>query len=154
LKKSKKLTKLDMDILKITQKNCKIPLEDIASKLNQSASTIYYRIKQMEKNSIIRGYYTDIDPAKLGKNFWGLIRVRAKYGPKYHEIVAKKLAEIKDIQKIYFIWGDWDFLTIVAVTGNDDLLRILNEITSMKEVERTSTYIVAKVVKDEVAIPI
>lgn len=147
--KIKKLSKLDLDILQITQKDCKKPLEKIANELNQPSSTIYYRIKQMEKNGIIRGYYTDINPAKLGKNFWGIISVRAKYGPRYHEIVGKKLSEIKDIQKLYFVWGDWDFLAIATAENNEEFLKMINQITNMKEIERTSTQIVGYIIKDE-----
>lgn len=144
----KKLSKLDISILRAIQKDCKKPLEKIANEIDIPSSTIYYRLKQMEKNNIIRGYYADLNPAKLGRKYSGIVSVRAKYGPHYHEIVGRKLSDMKEISKLFFVWGDWDFLAIVNAIDNEDLLRIMDRIINMDEIERTSTQIVSRVIKD------
>lgn len=152
--RGKRLSKLDLEILRITQKDCKKPLEKIASELKQPSSTIYYRIKQMEKNGVIRGYYTDINPVKLGKKFWGVILIRAKYRPHYHEVVGRKLSGIKSVQRVYFVWGDWDFIVIASAEDNDGFLKMMNQIINMKEIERTSTQVVSAIIKDSPTIDI
>ncbi|PVU72346.1 Lrp/AsnC family transcriptional regulator, partial [Vulcanisaeta sp. SCGC AB-777_J10] len=42
----------------------------------------------------------------------------------------------------------------VRASGKDEILRILEQIMNMEEVERTSTLIVAKVIKEDPRLPI
>jgi len=42
---------------------------------------VYYRIKRLEKEEVIKGYYAQIDASKVGKDFVAVTLIRAKYGP-------------------------------------------------------------------------
>lgn len=46
----------DLKIIKILTKNSRIPIVEIASKLNMNANTVAFRIKKLEKEKIILGY--------------------------------------------------------------------------------------------------
>jgi Lrp/AsnC family transcriptional regulator, regulator for asnA, asnC and gidA len=60
------LNKKDCAILYELDKNSRIPISKLAKKLNLSRDIISYRIKQLEKKKIIRGYHALIDPSRLG----------------------------------------------------------------------------------------
>jgi DNA-binding Lrp family transcriptional regulator len=56
----------DCKILDILSKNCRTPLVEIAAKLKMTANAVKYRIKDLEKKRIIKGYRALINPAYFG----------------------------------------------------------------------------------------
>lgn len=150
--KSIKLTKKDVEILKILQDDCRISLDEIARKLNMSKSTVHYRIRRLREAGVIEGCYAKINPAKVGKEYITVTLVRAKYGPEYHEKVGEKLAKIKGVWAVYFVLGDIDFIVLARADSRDDVLRIIDEFMHIEGIERTSTQVVVKVIKENPAV--
>ncbi|MEM1545596.1 MAG: Lrp/AsnC family transcriptional regulator [Candidatus Methanomethylicia archaeon] len=144
-----KIDEIDYAILNILQEDCRTPLEEIARKIKIPKSTVHYRIKKLEERKIIEGYYAKIDAAKLGKEYIAVILVRAKYGPGYHEKVGRKIAEIPGVWAVYFVLGEIDFVVMVRANDREDYMRILNTLMNMKEIERTSTQVVVKMIKED-----
>jgi len=144
------LDEIDVGILKILQEDCRISLEQIAEKLGAPKSTIHYRIKRLEEEGVIEGYYAKVNLEKLGKNYLTVTFVRAKYGPGYHEKVGQRLSEIPGVWGIYFIFGENDFVILTRSKDREDYMRKLEKIMDMPEIERTNTQIVAKVIKEDV----
>ncbi|KUO82187.1 MAG: Lrp/AsnC family transcriptional regulator [Vulcanisaeta sp.] len=144
----------DIEILKMLQDDCRVTLDEMANKLKISKSTVYYRIKKLERLGIILGCHAKLSPEKMGKDYVAIVLVKAKYGAGYHEKVGQKLAEIAGVTVVYYIFGEWDFVLQVRASGKDEILRILEQIMNMEEVERTSTLIVAKVIKEDPRLPI
>ncbi|MFH1307543.1 MAG: Lrp/AsnC family transcriptional regulator [archaeon] len=67
-----KLDKKDKQILFELDLNAKIPLTQLAKKINLSPQTTKYRIQQLEKKGIIRGYVTFFDVSKFGYLYYRL----------------------------------------------------------------------------------
>jgi DNA-binding Lrp family transcriptional regulator len=63
-----KLDEKDKKLLVLLTKNSKLSLQELGSKAGLSWKTVYYRIKNLEKNKVIVGYRTNIDYRKLGYN--------------------------------------------------------------------------------------
>jgi DNA-binding Lrp family transcriptional regulator len=143
------LDEIDAEIIKILQEDCRVSLEYIANKLGVPKSTIYYRIRRLEEEGIIEGYYAKINFEKLGKDFLTITLVRAKYEQGYHEKVGKKICAIPGVWGVYFVFGENDFIVIARSKNREDYLRKLETIMSMPEIERTNTLIVAKVLKED-----
>jgi DNA-binding Lrp family transcriptional regulator len=149
LEQRRSLDDIDVKILEILQKDCRTSLEQIANKLGVPKSTIHYRIKRLEGEKTIEGYYTKVDAMKLGKDYIAIIFVRAKYGPSYHERVGKLLAQIPGVWAVYFVLGNTDFIVLTRADNREDFMAKLEKITNMNEIERTTTLIVAKTVKED-----
>jgi len=146
---NKSLDEIDSGILKILQEDCRTPLEQIANELKVPKSTIHYRIKRLEEEGIIEGYYAKVNHAKLGEDYLTATFVRAKYGPGYHEKAGQKFSEIPGVWGVYFIFGENDFILITRSSDREDYLRKLEKIMNMPEVERTNTEVIAKVIKED-----
>ncbi|MGC8607348.1 MAG: Lrp/AsnC family transcriptional regulator [Vulcanisaeta sp.] len=151
---TEEIDQTDIEILKMLQDDCRITLDEMANKLKISKSTVYYRIKKLERLGIILGCHAKLSPEKMGKDYVAVVLVKARYGPGYHEKVGQKLASIGGVTIVYYIFGEWDFVLQVRASGKDEILRILEQIMNMEEVERTSTLIVAKVIKEDPRLPI
>ncbi len=146
---NKKLDKLDLAILKILQENPKLRIRDLAEKLKIPKSTIYYRLRQLENQGIIKKYGIIIDSDKLGFEYVVIIQVRARYGPKYHDEIGKLLSKNPYVQGVYYVLGDIDFIVIGKFPSKTKYMEFLEQLINTPTIERTSTMVVAKVIKEE-----
>jgi Lrp/AsnC family leucine-responsive transcriptional regulator len=143
------LDRIDRILLKILQQDSRIPLQQIAKKLGIPKSTVHYRIGRLEREKIIQGYYAKLNPSRLGYDYLAIVLVRAKYGPQYHKKVGLKLARIHGVWGVFYMLGDYDFIVLIRAIDRDDYMQKLERISSMSDIERTSTQVVARVVKDD-----
>jgi len=143
------LDNVDISILKLLQKDCRISLDQISKTLNVPKSTVHYRIKKLEKYGIIEGYYAKVNPAKLGKEYITITLVRAKYGPGYHKKVGEKLAKLPGVWGVYFVLGETDFVVLTRSNSREDFLKVLEQMINSKEIERTSTMAVIEIIKED-----
>jgi DNA-binding Lrp family transcriptional regulator len=147
--KSQKLDDLDLAILRELQVDCRIPLQEIAEKVGAPTSTVHYRVKRLERDGVIDGYYANVNPEKLGLDYLTVIQVRANYGPGYHERIGKKLAKIQGVWAVYFTLGETDFFVLTRSKDKSEYMKILDVLMATKGIERTSTQVVAKVIREQ-----
>jgi DNA-binding Lrp family transcriptional regulator len=146
MSKNKQLDDLDYAILRELQVDCRTPLQDIATKVNAPTSTVHYRIKRLERDRVIDGYYARINPGKLDLDYLTIIQVRAVYGPDYHKRIGKRLAKIPGVWAVYFTLGETDFFVLTRSKDKAEYMKILDVLMATKGIERTSTQIVAQVI--------
>ncbi|BAB66148.1 Lrp/AsnC family transcriptional regulator [Sulfurisphaera tokodaii] len=143
------MDEIDLKILKILQKDAKYSLEDLSTELKMPKSTVAYRIKRLESLNIIKGYYAQIDPTALNLDYIVISLIRGKYSKDYHIELGSKLANIPGVWGVYFVLGDTDFIVIARYRNREDFMKnYLERITSMPEVERSSTHVVVKIIKE------
>ncbi|MHA1835496.1 MAG: Lrp/AsnC family transcriptional regulator [Candidatus Odinarchaeia archaeon] len=71
-----KIDEKDKIILEMLKKNARTPLKDIAKKLGLSIPSVSFRIKELIKNKIIRGFHASIDYEKLGEACQLVLQIR------------------------------------------------------------------------------
>ena len=148
-KKKIELDPIDISILKVLQKDCRITLEQLSKILKVPKSTLHYRIRRLEKCGIIEGYYAKVNPAKLGKEYITITLVRAKYGPGYHRKLGEKLAKLPGVWGVYFVLGENDFVVLTRANSRKDFLKTLEKMINSKEIERTTTMAVIEIIKED-----
>lgn len=126
-----------------------MPLDNLAKRLGVPKSTLHYRIKRLERGGVIEGYYAKLNPLRLGYDYVAIVLVRAKYGPHYHERVGKKIAAIPGVWAVYYVLGEYDFIVLVRALNREDYMKKLEQLGKMTDVERTSTQIAAKILKED-----
>jgi DNA-binding Lrp family transcriptional regulator len=126
----------------------------MAAELGVSKSTVHYRIKRLENEGVIKGYFARVDASKLGMDFTAVVFMRAKYGPGYHEKIGEKIARIAGVSSIYFVFGERDFIVIARARSREEFIDRLENVFNMEEVERTDTVVVARVLKEDPRIEI
>jgi Lrp/AsnC family leucine-responsive transcriptional regulator len=149
LEEVRKLDKMDRQIMKLLQQDSRIPLQTIAKRLGIPKSTVHYRIGRLEREKIIEGYYVKLNAARLGYDYLAVIMVRAKYGPHYHQKVGLRLSQVPGVWGVYYILGDFDFIVLVRAIDREDYMKKLEQISSMSDIERTSTQVVSRIIKED-----
>jgi len=145
-----KLDELDRKILNELQRDCRQSLDLISKKLGVPKSTIYYRIRKLEDNGVIEGYYAKVNPKVLGHEYFTVTLVRAKYGPGYHKKVGRILASVPGVWAVYYVLGDYDFIVIARARNREEFVKnILERFIDLDEIERTNTITVVEIFKED-----
>jgi len=144
------LDSLDWKILKALQENSKQTYSEVGRKLGVAHSTVYDRIRKMEKNGVIKKWTVDIDHEKIGINYV-TARMTVYTDPKESENVAKALSEAKQVLEVSMSLSE-ELLIIVKVIARDqDELHsfIAKKVAPLQGVLRIRTSIVTKKIKEE-----
>jgi len=107
----------DLKILGVLQEDARQTYTAIGRRLGMSHSTVYDRIKRMERHGIIKKYTTVIDAEKAGaKNITAVMTVFTD--PKESEKVAEKLCEAPQVLEVYTSLSE-ELLIIAKVVAED-----------------------------------
>jgi DNA-binding Lrp family transcriptional regulator len=141
------MDKMDLKIIGELNENARKSFREISRKLKVSLTTVANRVKKLENEGIIKGYIPIIDLDKIGYNLLVIIGIRISKG-KLME-VEKKISKNPHVYEIYDTTGDWDSIIIARFKDRTELNRFIKEVLAVEYVERTMTYLVLNVVKDE-----
>ena len=151
LKKQKlSLDTLDWQILQAIQQNSKQTYSEVGRRLGVAHSTVYDRIRKMEKSGVIKKWTVDIDLEKVGMNHI-TARMTVYTDPKESENVAKRLSEAKEVLEVSMSLSE-ELLIIVKVVARDqEELHsfIAKKVAPLQGVLRIRTSIVTKRIKEE-----
>jgi Lrp/AsnC family transcriptional regulator for asnA, asnC and gidA len=143
------LDQADLEILKALQEDSRQTYTAMGRRLGIAHSTVYDRVRKMEKQKVIRSYTTLIDLEKVGvKNILAMVTVYTD--PKETERVAEKLTESREVLEVYTSLSDELLIMakVVAATQEDLHEFVANSIAPLYGVLRIRTSIVTKKLKE------
>ena len=145
-----KVKPVDKKILKLIQdKDLCVPrITKIAHHLNIPTSTVQARITKMQSMGVITGCTVLVNPEKLDKGYVAFVMGQAKLGKDSNlDKVAHSLAKIPQVQEVFFITGDYDYLVKLRVKDQEEYFVVIQEIAKCFEV-RGKGIIAPKCFKD------
>lgn len=107
----RKLDRIDQQILDILQHDGRIAISELASRVNLSTTPCSERIKRLERDGIIMGYYARLNPQLVDRNLLVFLEIKlsAKSGDVFDQ-VARDLVEIPEVLECHLISGEFDYL--------------------------------------------
>lgn len=130
----------DWQILAILQVEGKATYADIARRVGLSQAAAHERVKKLESRGILRGYRAVVDSAALGMPVTAFIFVSQAGGPRRPDLPAL-FAEHPNVVECHSIAGDESFMLKVRAADTVELERLINDIRTLKTVERTRTIV-------------
>jgi len=150
-----RLDEKDIKILRILQGNCKLSSREIAKKASSSITTVFGKIKRMEKSGLIKGYKAVLDARALGKGTTAFILVSLTYQNPERDAsfsqrdLAKQIARFPEVQEVHIITGDWDILVKTKVEDVDSVGKfVIDRLRLVKGIEKTLTCMVFETVHE------
>jgi DNA-binding Lrp family transcriptional regulator len=141
---------MDLQILNLLQKDCRLSFNKIAKKLGMSVGTAFNHNKLLEKKGIIKRYSLKLDSGKLGYNLTVIIMIQAEGN--FLTDVEKEISNSANTVAVYDITGDYDAVVIEKFKDKLNLNSFLKNLLSMPHVKRTVTHIVLDVIKEDAAV--
>jgi len=145
-----RLDEKDKQLLSILQENGRATLKELSRLTGMRETTIFARIKRLEREGIIKEYRAILDPKALGKGTTAFILI--KYDPSFgftQREVAEKISKLPEIQEVHIIAGDWDMIAKIREKDVESLGRIvLDKIREIEGVKETVSLIVFESIKE------
>lgn len=116
------LDEVDRRILTTLHADARISNSALADNVGIAASTCHGRVRRLQDLGVIRGFYTDIDPAAIGLSLQAMISVNLQSNArgKIRSFIAQMRSK-PQVMDVYFLAGADDFILHVAARDTDDL---------------------------------
>ena len=138
---------LDIKILNILQKNGRTKRNQIAEEVGLSIPSISERLKKLEENGIIEGYFAKLNKKSFGYDIMAYILVVME-SSKHYKTLLSRVDHIPEILECHSVLGEGSHL-LKAVTGNTESLeKLLGDIQSWPGVMATKTTFVLSTIKE------
>ena len=139
------LDETDKRIISQLTQNCRGSFRELAKKAGMHPATFISRVRKMEKDRIITGYYAKIDFEKAGHSFMAVVELSIQ--KKLIE-VQNKLKNLSGIIGIHDVTGDTDSMLVVACENSSEFNKLIKKIHELPGIERTNTHVILNVIKD------
>jgi Lrp/AsnC family transcriptional regulator, leucine-responsive regulatory protein len=129
---------------------CTPGIAGLARKLKEPSTTVYYNVKQMEKEKAIIGYKAVFDYKKIDEGFCNFVLLNLasdEYGNP--EMIGRDLLSFPQIESIDIITGGWEMLIKVRTKDIDEYYQFVKNVLSKKGITKTTSLSSLKQLKTE-----
>ena len=139
-----KLDALDNGIIRLLTEDGRMPIGEMATKLDVTAPTVRNRIKALEKNGIFKVSGL-IDPSVHREMITALVGISVQSGGKIEQLLSK-IANLPNVAWAGVVTGRYDIIAeVICVGGKDELYRFTTEtILKIGNVVRSETFILMR----------
>ena len=147
------LDDLDLKILRTLQQNGRTKRNELAELVGLSVPSVSDRLKKLEDNKIIEGYYTKVNRQPFGYDILAFILVVMDSSKHYKDLI-KHVEKHPNILECYSVLGEGSHLLKVCVKNTESFEKLLSEIQTWLGVTSTKTTYVLSTLKETTAINI
>ncbi len=150
------LNKTDRKILRELQKDGRISFSELARRVGLSNSPCFERVKRMEREGIIQGYTTLLDPTYLDASLLVFVQIRlTRTSQDIFEKFKQAAIELEEVQECYLVSGNFDYLIKARVANMLAYREFLGEtLLTLPGVQESTSYVVMEEVKETLNISV
>lgn len=150
------LDKIDRKILDILQQDGRISVTELSERIGLSATPCSERIRRMEREGVITGYYARVDPKALGLSLLVFVEIKlsAKSGDVFNK-VKKQLLYVPEVMECHLVSGDFDYLVKARIREMGEYRRLLGDVLKrLPATAESRSYVVMEEVKESLYLPV
>ncbi len=132
---------IDLKILDILQKNGRTRRSELAESVGLSIPSVSERLRKLEEQGVIRGYYAHLDPAKLGKDITAFVLVTVDSSRHYQAFLEHANAT-EEVLEVHAVTGEGTHLLKIRTENTRSLEKLLSKIQAWAGVIHTTTSMV------------
>lgn len=145
----------DRQILRLLQEDGRLSNAALAEKVGLPTSTVYERVRKLERKGVIKRYMAVVDPEALGKPIAAFIRLAVGGVDSYVES-KKRITEISvaepDVLECHGVAGEDCYILKVRVANPQELEKLIERIRMRTSISRSTTNIVLSTFKEGSAV--
>lgn len=150
------MDRIDKKIIAELQINGRISLTELSEKVGISLSPCQRRVKALEERKIIRHYYANIDPAKVGLTFTAILFITLKdcnhQSVNAFEDALFDIAEITQAQRLF---GNPDYMLHIVTKDLETYQQLYDRrLSNLPYVARLNSTLVMKDVLPNRCLPL
>ena len=119
----------DRKLLQLLQTNNRLSQRELADAVNLSPSAVNRRIAALEADGVITANTSVVDPSRVGKPITVLVQVKLESERlDLLDEVKKRFVDCPQVQQVYYVTGDFDFLLVLSVADMTEYERLTREL--------------------------
>ena len=152
----RELDEIDKKVLRYLQNDAGLSNKVLADLVGLSPSPCLRRVKGLEREGVIQGYYARLDKAAVDLTLVIFTRVTLDRQDKSGvESFAERISRVPEVLECYPMAGSYDYLLKVAARDLDDYQRFqMQHLTPMPGVRNVVTEIPLRIVQSTSVLPV
>ena len=152
----RKIDRIDRNILTTLQKEGRISYTDLADKVGLSTTPSIERVKRLEKDGFIEGYFARLNPEAMGYTMLVFVEISLSYqSPDAFEKFNRAVNLLPYIMECHLVSGDSDYLLKARIKDMSEYRALLGDmLLTLPGVKNSKSYIVMEEVKESFNIPV
>lgn len=144
------LDQIDVVLLNAVQQNARLTNAELGERVGLSPSAVQKRLRKLEENGVIEGYVTLLNRRKVGCDLLTFVKVTMQgHTTELIQEFDSSIRGMPEVLESHRIIGDADYLLKVVVRDREALdAFLMKRLLVLKSVERVSSYMVLKEVKE------
>jgi Lrp/AsnC family transcriptional regulator, leucine-responsive regulatory protein len=112
------LDDVDHELLGLLQRDSGRTLRELGDLVSLSPSAVQRRIDRYRKHGVIARQVTVLDPTRLPTVLLAVCLVTLeRESTRHHHTFRKRLLAASEVQQVYDVSGDWDYVVVIASSG-------------------------------------
>lgn len=145
--------KLDLQIINVLQKDCRLSFKKIANRLGISTTTAIDRVRRLEQIGVLKGYTAILDSVKLGYKLTAIVQIQAEGG--HLTGVENEIMKLDNVIAVYETAGNFDAALVTKFKDGIDLTFFIEHLRAMPYIRRVATIVAFNAIKeDSVNLPV
>ena len=151
-----KLGRIDLNILRILQKDGRISYTDLAKQVGLSVTPCIERVKRRERENYILNYGARVSAQKLNQSLVVFVQIRLNHtSQKNFEEFRRSVMDLENVQSCFLVSGNYDYLLKARVADMASYRELLgHRILKLPAVQESTSYVVMEELKDTMDLPI
>lgn len=144
------LDKLDRRILALLQKDGRLSMKDLGEQVGLSITPCIERVKRMERDGIISGYYARVNPAALGASLLMFVQITLsnKSGEMFEQF-RREVLRIPQVLECHLVSGDFDYIIKARIQEMSEYRKLLGDILlQLPGAAQSKSYVVMEEIKE------
>ena len=144
------LDKLDRRILALLQKDGRLSMKDLGEQVGLSITPCIERVKRMERDGIITGYYARVNPAALGASLLMFVQITLsnKSGEMFYQF-RREVLRIPQVLECHLVSGDFDYIIKARIQEMTEYRKLLGDILlQLPGAAQSKSYVVMEEIKE------
>ncbi|MGF2733665.1 winged helix-turn-helix transcriptional regulator [Marinobacter sp. DUT-1] len=144
------LDRIDHSIIRELQKNSRITITELATRVGLSKTPCQVRMRRLEEQGYITGYTALVNQTKLGLSHVAFAQVTlSDTSSSALAAFNEAVKQISAVEQCHMMAANFDYLLKIRTRNMAEYRQVLGEqISSLPHVLQTSTFVVMENVKD------
>ena len=150
------LDKIDLRILKYLQSNGRMSMTELADKVGLSTTPCTERVRKLERDGIIEGYYARLNPQAMNSSLLVFVEIKlaAKSGDIFDSF-RREVQKLPEVMECHLVSGEYDYLLKARIPDMSMYRKLLGDILlKLPHANESRSYVVMEEVKETLALPI
>ena len=150
------LDKLDRQILTLLQKEGRLSMKELGDQIGLSITPCIERVKRLERDGVITGYYARLNPTALGASLLMFVQITLsnKSGEMFDQF-RREVLRIPQVLECHLVSGDFDYIIKARIQEMSEYRSLLGEILlQLPGASQSKSYVVMEEIKETLALEV